>query len=116
VSAEEDRLRQSIRSAPAGVRGYCLVYTKLECRKRLWGITVAPRMPMAAYKMLRSVMIWGLGMKPLPTSPQLGFTTPSSYAKHPEITCRRAKVFQVTCVSAACSSSLPAQQVHSRGR
>ena len=59
----------------------------LLCRYRLWGITVAPRMPMALYRAPGSVMMRGWGINPLPTSFQSGLASASSYTNALRMDC-----------------------------
>ena len=46
---------------------------------------------MAVYSMSLLVRISGVGMKPLATSSQTGFTAASSYTKHPKIVAHRRR-------------------------
>ena len=49
-------------------------------------MTVAPKIPIAAYRDWLLVMMLGLGINPLLTSTQLGLAAPNSYPKQPVIT------------------------------
>src|SRR2546427_3389574 len=48
---------------PAGVSSYALVCTTDECRYRLWGITVAPRIPIAMYSLWGSARMEARGTR-----------------------------------------------------
>ena len=54
------------------VSSYCRVCTIDECRYRLCGMTVAPRMPMAMYSISGLLRISRVGMKPVATAPIVG--------------------------------------------
>src|SRR5207249_7506353 len=53
---------------PAVVSSYARVCTTDECRYRLWGITVAPRIPIAMYSFAGSARMEARGTKPPATA------------------------------------------------
>ena len=63
---------------PAGSRFTARVCTIDECRYRLCGITVAPRMPIARYIGSRELSACHDGISPCATDGQCGFTSASS--------------------------------------
>src|SRR2546427_11951362 len=68
---------------PAGVSSYALVCTTDECRYRLWGITVAPRIPIAMYSLSESDRMEGVGRKPAATAARSGREMTISNRKQP---------------------------------
>src|SRR5947207_12910677 len=68
---------------PAGVSSYARVCTTDECRYRLCGITVAPRIPIAMYSLWGSDRIEARGTKPPATAPKSGREMKISNRKQP---------------------------------
>src|SRR4029077_16302835 len=68
---------------PAGVSSYALVCTTDECKYRLCGITVAPRIPTAMYSLLGSARMAGVGRKPPATAARSGREMMISNRKQP---------------------------------
>src|SRR5213594_4455807 len=68
---------------PAVVSSYARVCTTDECRYRLWGITVAPRIPIAMYSFAGSARMEARGTKPPATAPRSGREMKISNRKQP---------------------------------
>ncbi len=68
---------------PAGVSSYALVCTTDECRYKLCGITVAPRIPIAMYSLSGSARIEAVGRKPPATAARSGREMTISNRKQP---------------------------------
>src|SRR5438128_11051848 len=69
---------------PAVVSSYARVCTTDECRYRLWGITVAPRIPIAMYSLWGSARMEARGTKPPATAPRPGHEVKISDRKQTE--------------------------------
>src|SRR5262245_62457692 len=91
-ATEESMVAKRIASALLlSVSTYRRVCTIDECRYRLCGITVAPRMLMAMYNIAGSVRICPRGMKPAATSPMFGLAHKISIANEPAIATMSAR-------------------------